>query len=164
MLKDTSKVHELFRGMDEILERKKDFDTYAAILRELISKHVVSGKWILSKFFEKDTASTWLQYVATHYGMEHACEFYSILLDIPKEFFVTIVKDFVKQDEKVIVNVKQKWMDLMIPLAKELTTEDVPADVLVKVMWMFFEQKDDSMKSFYSIGQTLFTKLGSKLS
>lgn len=52
---------------------------------------------------------------------------------------------------------KEKWMELMTPLAKEFAFKDVPADVLLKVMWQSMVD-GGSLDTLYAMGRSLYNK------
>lgn len=166
MLKGTSKVHELFREVHNIAKKKHDYDEFASILRELITNHVISGKMLLSEFFQKETAIKWLDYIAIQHGYTEACEFYTLVREPPIDFDIEVITNYTDNSDKEsdeesnALSKKEKWMKLMTPIVKEFATKDIPYDALLKVLWLTIED-DEPMKCLYNMGKALYDKSAS---
>ncbi len=156
MLTKTSKVHELFVGMNSVLKHKKDFEKYAAILRDMINEHVVSGKMTLDLFFDKETSGKWLKYVESVHGEGIANEMYSILMDIPKDF---VVVEHDAAGPSATPTKKQEWTQIMLPLAKAFATKDVTPEALLNVLWETLECNNEDVQCFFNMGKIIYTKL-----
>lgn len=163
MLTQTSKVHDLFTGMDSVLKHKKDFDKYAGILREMIRQREIHGRMSLCDFFKENTARNWLGFVEREYDIEDAREMYSIVLDIPRDFDVIRVPRYNEEtdtDETVVAaSKKQAWMDSMRPLAKEYASKEVSAEAIMNVIWETLECKNEDMKTLFQIGKILYANM-----
>lgn len=160
MLNKTSKVHELFHAMHEVVPHAREFDQNATFLRELITQKVISGKTTLEVFFQKDNATKWLDYLAKHYDLWHVREFYTILLEIPKNFEVDAIEHY--QHPKIVdasANAnssadtrKQKWMAVMGPLVTSLD--------LLEMLWKSCADDDtEAIKALHAVGKALYEKL-----
>lgn len=161
MLTKTSKVYELFSGMNSVLKHKRDFDRYAEILREMIHERIISGKMLLGDFFDEKTANRWLEYIEREYNAADAREMYSIVLDIPRDFAVTRVPKYNEEDVAgpPVTSKKQQWMDAMRPLAKALVTKEVSAEALLTVLWETLDCKNEDMNSLFHMGKLLYAKM-----
>lgn len=148
MLLAVSKVHELFAEVHRV-HGKSTSDFFAAILRSMIQNHVVSGKMTLEDFYSQTHQKRWMDHLTASVGSKKATEFHSILMELPKSF--SVVKSTSAPTRK------ERWMQLMLPLAKEFDTDAE----LLEGIYALFEAETTKLKPLLDMGKALFDKSAS---
>lgn len=173
-----TKVHELFRVMHDSELTHEEYSAYVAMLRDLLNTHVVSGRMLVQDFLEN---AFWTNALT---DAKHADEDIQGFHEFLVKTFVPATNPNHPQTQSTTqpypnntptqtttrstvstqtahspstITHKQKWQQLMRPLAAEFATAALPTNTLVEFIWQSLTD-DGALDTLYAMGRTLLRK------
>jgi hypothetical protein len=167
-----TKVNELFRVMHESELTDGEYRAYAAMLRELLNKRVVSGRMLVTDFLDNHRSWTNALVNANHADAD-VQDFYQFLVWVFSPPSAPALNEPATQGDSnhpAQANQapestqathacarKKKWLQLMRPLAAEFASKSLSADTIVEFIWEGLTD-NGALSALYATGSALMSK------
>ncbi len=148
-----TKVNDLFRVMHASELSHTEYRAYAAMLRDLLNMHVVSGRMLVQDFLNN---TSWTgELTDANYAAADVQDFHEFLV----RAFSPLGAQASTQAPKTTQTAphKAKWQQLMRPLADEFASESLPTDTIVEFVWQALTD-GGALNALYAMGSALMPK------
>ncbi len=160
------KVNDLFRVMHASELSHTEYRAYAAMLRDLLNMHVVSGRMLVQDFLNN---TSWTgELTDANYAAADVQDFHEFLVrafsplgaqastqEAPTQASTQASTQAPKTTQTAPH--KAKWQQLMRPLADEFASESLPTDTIVEFVWQALTD-GGALNALYAMGSALMPK------
>ncbi len=175
-----TKVNDLFRVMHASELSHTEYRAYAAMLRDLLNMHVVSGRMLVQDFLNN---TSWTgELTDANYAAADVQDFHEFLVrafsplgaqastqeaptqastqeastqEAPTQASTQASTQAPKTTQTAPH--KAKWQQLMRPLADEFASESLPTDTIVEFVWQALTD-GGALNALYAMGSALMPK------